>query len=307
MVRSYTTSGLPLTQVLRNGLYQFKAVRGLRGRARQVVAADFKMSAEFITAAEQLLERAIKDLQVLEVGHGPLPRLLSYISMLGNVAVGIDTDVFPSSLCDITGYIHCLRRNGPVRVLKTLARELSGVNRSYRREFLRLHQLTKWPPIQLLERDAISTSFRDAQFDLIFSFNVFEHLANPREVIVELKRILKPGGGLMLSFPHYAHPNALHDLRYNTRAPHAPPPWAHLVPDETCLVQQGAYVNTIRLAEWQALFLETCPGARFRYTISTDPVLLDRLQLCRARGLLQDFSDDELLMQHLHVEYRKPK
>ena len=56
--------------------------------------------------------------------------------------------------------------------------------------------------------DAHHLPFRDATFDRVFAFNVFEHLADPRAAAQEIHRVLKPGGGVVI---HTAFLQALHE------------------------------------------------------------------------------------------------
>ncbi|MCP4758715.1 MAG: class I SAM-dependent methyltransferase [Planctomycetes bacterium] len=62
--------------------------------------------------------------------------------------------------------------------------------------------------------------FEDEQFDVIVSDMVFEHIENPEVIMLELRRILKPGGRLCVRTPNkFGYlvmcsrliPNALHD------------------------------------------------------------------------------------------------
>jgi SAM-dependent methyltransferase len=46
-------------------------------------------------------------------------------------------------------------------------------------------------------------NFPDTYFDVIYSNQVFEHLAQPRDDLRELQRILRPGGILYLNVPNY--------------------------------------------------------------------------------------------------------
>jgi ubiquinone/menaquinone biosynthesis C-methylase UbiE len=55
--------------------------------------------------------------------------------------------------------------------------------------------------IELLNLDTDRLPFEDDSFDVAFSFEVFEHFANPQHAIEELKRVLKPQGLLVLSTP----------------------------------------------------------------------------------------------------------
>lgn len=49
--------------------------------------------------------------------------------------------------------------------------------------------------------DGHTLPFRDAQFDAAVAFEVFEHVFNIDEVLVELRRVLKPAGELLVSLP----------------------------------------------------------------------------------------------------------
>ena len=65
--------------------------------------------------------------------------------------------------------------------------------------------------VYVQEMDATRLAFADATFDLVFSFNVFEHLRDPAAAFAEIARVLRPGGMAYLSFtglrwsPHGAH------------------------------------------------------------------------------------------------------
>ncbi|MGI8616717.1 MAG: class I SAM-dependent methyltransferase [Actinomycetota bacterium] len=73
--------------------------------------------------------------------------------------------------------------------------------------------------------DLVDLPYGDAEFDVVFSKFVFEHLDRPITVMRELHRVLKPRGPP--ADPH-AEPMALRDAR---RRAH-PDPRPHLVPDE---------------------------------------------------------------------------
>lgn len=56
--------------------------------------------------------------------------------------------------------------------------------------------------------DAHHLPFRDAVFDRVFAFNVFEHLREPKPAAAEILRVLKPGGQVAI---HTAFLQALHE------------------------------------------------------------------------------------------------
>ena len=57
--------------------------------------------------------------------------------------------------------------------------------------------------------DLATLPYGDAQFDLVFSKYVFEHLERPVSVMRELRRVLKPGGHLLVHTPNRWHYVAL--------------------------------------------------------------------------------------------------
>ncbi len=63
------------------------------------------------------------------------------------------------------------------------------------------------PKIEFRVMDLHNLDFIDASFDAVINFEVIEHLDRQEDVIRDFKRILKPGGYLIISTP-YNHGNA---------------------------------------------------------------------------------------------------
>lgn len=53
--------------------------------------------------------------------------------------------------------------------------------------------------------DAYNTTVRDASFDTILSTSVLEHLERPQDAILEMHRVLKPGGHVIVTCPLFWH------------------------------------------------------------------------------------------------------
>jgi ubiquinone/menaquinone biosynthesis C-methylase UbiE len=56
--------------------------------------------------------------------------------------------------------------------------------------------------LEFTAADAGSLPFRNASFDLVVAFEVIEHLENWREMLEEIRRVLAPGGQLIVSTPN---------------------------------------------------------------------------------------------------------
>jgi len=56
--------------------------------------------------------------------------------------------------------------------------------------------------------DLESKRYPDGTFDFVFAFHLLEHVQNPERLVLEIQRILKPGGFLILALPSISHLSA---------------------------------------------------------------------------------------------------
>lgn len=56
----------------------------------------------------------------------------------------------------------------------------------------------------VLNKTLEEARFPDASFDAVTLWQVLEHIRNPREVLLEVRRVLKPGGFCLISVPNIA-------------------------------------------------------------------------------------------------------
>src|SRR5712692_2598298 len=63
--------------------------------------------------------------------------------------------------------------------------------------------------------------FAEASFDIITSYDVFEHVENLSQVLNECWRVLAPGGTLYAVFPPFYHPMGTHFEGYVSKMPYA--------------------------------------------------------------------------------------
>ncbi|MFA6244588.1 MAG: class I SAM-dependent methyltransferase [Candidatus Hydrogenedentales bacterium] len=135
---------------------------------------------------------------------------------------------FDVTSCDLTSA--CLRETARV------ARRI-GVQR-------RLHALRS---------DALCLPFADDSFDVAFASHIIEHLDDPRGLLRELNRILKPGGTLRL-----ACPTPYHGMRVSRRLGYRLDPPDHkvlgyAVSDIVSMLPSGM---TVQRVTYQGRFLE---------------------------------------------------
>lgn len=122
---------------------------GVLSRVREIVrlvwkhmacpTAGIRVTIERMEKAERLIETELglrmENMKILEIGPGQLFRQMRYFGMKNEV-VGIDLDVLPQGFC-LRDYVRLMRRNGLVRVVKTVGRKVLGVDRRFRREYSR--------------------------------------------------------------------------------------------------------------------------------------------------------------------------
>ncbi|HEQ72550.1 MAG TPA: class I SAM-dependent methyltransferase [Spirochaetia bacterium] len=58
------------------------------------------------------------------------------------------------------------------------------------------------PGVRLVTGDATSLSFPDGSFDLVYSFHALEHIPAWEKALLEMRRVLVPGGGVVIGTPN---------------------------------------------------------------------------------------------------------
>lgn len=133
-----------------------------------------------------------------------------------------------------------------------------------------------------------------ATFDLVICTQVFQYVSDPPLVIAEIHRVLKPGGGVLLSAPAMAIRDAEEDgWRF------LPAAWKHLMRDfsELEIVSEGGNIGSFFRMVNASLnsFLRYRPlQAAFRYSLcpllNVGGVLLDRVAPNRSDYLSTNYS-----------------
>ena len=250
---------------------------------------------------------SLVDRDVLVVGVGQTQRESMALGM-DNRVVGIDLDVIPQGWNPVQ-YVRLLKQNGGMRFAKTVGRKLLGIDRKLSRELAAGLGMTKKPSVKLLQMNATDMRFASNSFDFVYSFSVFEHLDDPRKVLSEVVRVLRPGGVLQVSTHIYSSEGGCHDLRIFAGQRDSIPLWAQLRPSVQDTVIESCYMNKWRADQWRSLFAELCPGSIVTFDTHAEPrgtEFANALVELRKEGELSDYSDEELLMVNLVVDWQKP-
>jgi SAM-dependent methyltransferase len=78
----------------------------------------------------------------------------------------------------------------------------------------------RWPNVRLLQADARALPF-DNEFDLVAAFDVLEHIDDDAIALSETRRVVRPGGGIIVTVPQHrwlwsaADDFAHHQRRYS--------------------------------------------------------------------------------------------
>ena len=241
--------------------------------------------------------------EILEIGPGQLFPQMIYFGR-SNEVTGIDLDVLAQGFSP-ADFWRMWRQNGSFRVAKTVARKAFGYDWRYRRELARQLGLTRVPRVRCFQMDAAEMAFDDETFDAVMSFSVFEHLPDPGRVLGEVRRVLRPGGVAYISTHLYTSDNGCHDPRLYGSSRGGLPLWAHLRPAHAHLVQPNAYLNKLRLGEWQAVFEQHMPGTRFDRHAYGEEEARAAAEEIRRGGELNDYADEELVTVDLAAVWTK--
>ena len=254
---------------------------------------------------ERLLDGPLRDKVIFEIGPGQLLRNARFFGSHNRV-VAVDLDKVVSEW-DISGWWQMFRQNGPLRFFKTLARKMLGIDRSFLDELARQMPATDNARIEVLQRDAANSGLKSGSFDCAVSFSVFEHLPQPRLVMREIVRLLRPGGVAFHILHCFTSDSGAHDVRSYFVERSNFPYWCHLRPDKAHLVSTNAYLNRLPIAEWKTLIGDEFPGAEILDISQRNiPRLTQELKNLRAAGELQGYSDQDLMTVCLQVSWVKP-
>jgi SAM-dependent methyltransferase len=182
-----------------------------------------------------------------------------------------------------------------------------GIDRRFVAELARQMPAAASAMVDIQQCDAANTGMESGSFDCAMSFSVLEHVPEPRPLMREIARLLRPGGISYHVVHNYTSDTGAHDPRSFVAGHGGLPYWCHLRRDFSHLSASNAYVNKVSLAGWKEMAREEFPGGEIQSIVQHDnPVLADELRKLRACGELADYSDEELLTVCLVLIWTKP-
>ncbi len=93
--------------------------------------------------------------------------------------------------------------------------------------------------------------FDDASFDVVWAWDVLEHLRRPRETLAEIRRVLAPAGRLVCRVDLRDHYHLDDESHWLNCLMYSPKFWNAMT------YFRSSYVNRLRFSQWLALFRET--------------------------------------------------
>jgi ubiquinone/menaquinone biosynthesis C-methylase UbiE len=301
MLRSYISIGTKPLESLREffSLYQWHNQNVIERAEKNL--QNLKPVKKWI---EQRLGRTLKNQKILEIGPG---QMLSqyYFFADENEVIGVDTDVIITEF-DLLLYWKMLHRNGFLRTVKTMGRNILGFDGRYRRAMAKKLGVKQLPLPQIINADIGQVALPDNSFDCVVSFSVFEHLVEPEAAINQISRLLKPGGVSYICIDLYTSDSGCHDPRIFSVNRGTLPYWCHLRPQYEHLAQPNAYMNKISLSEWKKLFNRLWHGWEYLPFGMEDVDTQQQLKKMRESGELAEYTDEELLTKAFAAIWTKP-
>jgi len=292
----------------------FSLLRSLR-QTRYLMARPFDQDAQlyrtWVEGCERRLAAAlggeVSGRSILEVGPGQGMERAQYFGR-NNTVTAIDLDEIAEGF-DVGAYWRMFRANGLGRVSKTIARNLLIAPRQRRAWAEEIGggplQAPRRERGDFCDPEAVAELTGFGNFDAVVSWSVFEHLPDPRAAVENVVAALRPGGAFLLSIHNYTANDGHHDIRAFTGGIDDLPPWGHLRESTRDQIRPSAYLNELRIADWQSLFDELTPGATVYLDQVDHAAKFEHLLVGEVSDELEGYSREELLTVNLVATWRK--
>ena len=252
---------------------------------------------------EEAMGRPIRNMRILEVGPGQDMERALYFGRYNRVE-GLDYDVIPRGF-EPLNYVKMVKENGLGRLAKTVGRKVIMGNSS-RDAWARAMGVSQLNYPSYMHGDICTDVPDPGGYDIVMTWSVFEHVADPRAALQNVIDSLKPGGVLYISLHLWTCNNGHHDMRSFTGSGDEIPLFAHLRPNTKHLLVDSCYLNEWRIPQWREIFNELAPG-HTEYLEKYEHEDVYKPQLTPAMwDELSDYTEDELFTCNLVYRWKKP-
>ncbi len=128
-----------------------------------------------------------KKARILDLGCGPLAPQSVLLNSAGYKTVGVDLNIPPAGL-PASGLKQMLKRSKRVKAWKQVT------DAYYKTLSQQSGYKLKWKKTTVQLNDVTRLNFPDSHFDVIICVDHLQHAPDPRGVLLEAARVLKPGG-----------------------------------------------------------------------------------------------------------------
>lgn len=274
---------------------------GWAGKYTQRYAADHCMWFDRMCATLKPWIADFRAVRALDLGCGLLQWQTIMLHSLGAEVTGVDMEYVRSDRLP-DKYWKLLRTNGLERAAKTAYWDYI-----FRDRYLQALQncspfALQTSHLDLRQHTAERLPFSDNEFDLVASHEVFEHIADVRGAVREIRRVLKPGGIAYTTLHLFTSVSGGHhmDWKFPDEQPSTRvPPWDHL--RQKRYPEHPSWLNELRERDYRPIFESEMK------ILSWEPSLYEGRQLLTAeiKAELPDYSEDELLKKGLIIVTRK--
>jgi SAM-dependent methyltransferase len=258
-------------------------------------AAQAPIDAHRFKRFETMLNEAAlspKTTRILDLACGPLATQALLFNSLGYQAAGADEQIPPAYL-PLSGIRQWFKRRKHIKAWQ--AATLPYYQQLAQETGMKL----KWNNLKLEMADLTRLPFPDAGFEVVICANYLQHAPNVDSLLLEVVRVLKPGGLFLAEIRPYTALNGDFGLAG------AAEPWGHLRPGRVLKLDGSLIFNQWREAQFRASLethfnldqwlAEQDDEAQARLTPEIKAKLTDNA----------DYSDEELTRKQVLVLGRK--
>jgi SAM-dependent methyltransferase len=301
--RAMAGQGIPPFQAIRNASQMYRKHFMYTGREVETYRQRYELLARLLMDSTG---RSLSGSRVLEVGCGQRAVMPLLFAARGAEASAVDVEI-PTYDMNVRSFFRVLRRNGLHRAVKSASRHLLFD----RRFFTGLAEacdviLRPFPTIDVEVNDVARAELPRDRFDMVFSFNVMEHIVDVESAVRNMNAALKSEGVGFVTvhlFPSLSGGHCM-DWQYaldpaypEWGIPADVPPWDHLRENR---FPADSFLNKLRLADYRRIFHRETAAVAEEDTREG----LELLSLA-PRELLETYGRDDLTTVLASFTFRK--